>query len=227
MVSWKEWARLHPVGCFHPRVSTDRLTNLTFIYRNNILRNPTRLKEVIGSEEFIQMFGKAKPDPKGQPRNIFGREDTLKVAPKGVDKNHPYVPMAITLYWMTIPLITTGISTCWSCAPSPSYTSRSITIRVISNLTYTLCQIFWCWGERARLSREDLQSRRGHETFCSLVCMLVIFSYAQCLVWYFHTSKFKWHDDHTSRWRRWRTRWGRLTGVCLTCFYQLFICSIY
>ena len=35
-------------------------------------------------------FGKAKKEA-GKRQNIFGMEDELKVAPKGVDKNHKYV----------------------------------------------------------------------------------------------------------------------------------------
>jgi hypothetical protein len=38
----------------------------------------------------VQLFGEAKPHPKGQRRNIFGRDDELKVAPKGVGKDHRY-----------------------------------------------------------------------------------------------------------------------------------------
>ena len=36
----------------------------------------------------------AKPHPKGTRQNIFGGEDELKVAPKGVDKTHKYVTTA-------------------------------------------------------------------------------------------------------------------------------------
>ena len=37
---------------------------------------------------FESYFGKAEPHPKGKRQNIFGAEDELKVAPKGVDKDH-------------------------------------------------------------------------------------------------------------------------------------------
>ncbi|KIM36258.1 hypothetical protein M413DRAFT_449309 [Hebeloma cylindrosporum] len=56
--------------------------------RLNIQRNPRRLRDVIAAPEFVKFFGKAKPHPKGERQNIFGMEDELKVAPKGVDKDH-------------------------------------------------------------------------------------------------------------------------------------------
>jgi len=34
------------------------------------------------------MFGPAKPDKNGKRQNVFGHDDALKVAPKGVDKTH-------------------------------------------------------------------------------------------------------------------------------------------
>jgi len=56
--------------------------------RINIQRNPQRLRNVIASPEFVKFFGKAKPHPKGERQNIFGMEDELKVAPKGIEKDH-------------------------------------------------------------------------------------------------------------------------------------------
>ncbi|KAF8225576.1 hypothetical protein L208DRAFT_1305679 [Tricholoma matsutake] len=58
--------------------------------RANILRTPThlRLRTIISSQEFVAYFGEAKPPPDGGRQNIFGMEDELKVAPKGVDKGH-------------------------------------------------------------------------------------------------------------------------------------------
>ena len=66
------------------------------------MRSSTRFKDIISSPEFEKIFGEAKPkpSPKGkkanpagtdsysQRRNVFGREDELKVAPKGVPKDH-------------------------------------------------------------------------------------------------------------------------------------------
>lgn len=57
--------------------------------RSHILRDPSRLREVIGAKEFVDVFGPAKPHKKGERQNVFGSEDMLKVAPKGVDKTHP------------------------------------------------------------------------------------------------------------------------------------------
>ena len=59
--------------------------------RNNIQRSSARLRQIISSTEFTNLFGEARPHPQGQRRNVFGGEDELKVAPKGVDKNHPLV----------------------------------------------------------------------------------------------------------------------------------------
>ncbi|KAF8478830.1 hypothetical protein JB92DRAFT_1823346 [Gautieria morchelliformis] len=56
--------------------------------RHHILRNSSRLRNVISDPEFVKFFGKPSPHPKGEQQNIFGHEDELKVAPKGIDKNH-------------------------------------------------------------------------------------------------------------------------------------------
>ncbi|KAF9488477.1 hypothetical protein BDN71DRAFT_1457157 [Pleurotus eryngii] len=56
--------------------------------RANILRNPNRLRQVISEPEFVEWFGAAERPPDGERSNIFGMEDELKVAPKGIDKNH-------------------------------------------------------------------------------------------------------------------------------------------
>ena len=61
---------------------------LTQDQRNNIKNNSRRLRQIIASPEFVKLFGEAKPHPKGEMQNIFGREDELKVAPKGVGKDH-------------------------------------------------------------------------------------------------------------------------------------------
>ncbi|PIL28783.1 hypothetical protein GSI_08827 [Ganoderma sinense ZZ0214-1] len=45
-------------------------------------------RDVISSPEFEALFGPAKPRPNGGRQNIFGSEDELRVAPKGVDKTH-------------------------------------------------------------------------------------------------------------------------------------------
>ncbi|KAF9445660.1 hypothetical protein P691DRAFT_709932 [Macrolepiota fuliginosa MF-IS2] len=56
--------------------------------RANIKRDPTRLRQVISEPEFEQYFGEAKPHPQRERQNIFGMEDELKTAPKGVAKDH-------------------------------------------------------------------------------------------------------------------------------------------
>jgi len=61
--------------------------------RSNILRNPTPLRGVISAAEFVTMFGEPAPHPTGARRNVFGHEDGLKVAPKGIDKHHPDIDL--------------------------------------------------------------------------------------------------------------------------------------
>ncbi|TYJ52282.1 hypothetical protein B9479_007125 [Cryptococcus floricola] len=58
--------------------------------RHEFVTNPERFRKVIGEEEFEKSFGKATPPGKGedQRRSVYGRDDQLKVAPKGVDKGH-------------------------------------------------------------------------------------------------------------------------------------------
>lgn len=40
---------------------------------------------------FVRYFGAPMPNAKDGRTGIFGREDELKNAPKGVAKDHPYV----------------------------------------------------------------------------------------------------------------------------------------
>jgi hypothetical protein len=61
---------------------------LTIYFRSNILRSSARLRNIITAPEFVTNFGSAKPHPQGKRQNIFGGEDELKVAPKGIDKEH-------------------------------------------------------------------------------------------------------------------------------------------
>ncbi|KAI0752617.1 hypothetical protein C8Q80DRAFT_1147298 [Daedaleopsis nitida] len=56
--------------------------------RSNLQRSSRRLRQIISAPEFEALFGSAHPHPKGARQNIFGMEDELKVAPKGVDKTH-------------------------------------------------------------------------------------------------------------------------------------------
>ncbi|KAF8323916.1 hypothetical protein DL93DRAFT_2049162, partial [Clavulina sp. PMI_390] len=67
----------------------DELAN----FRANVQRNPTPLRDVISAPAFVKLFGEAKPHPKGQRRNVFGNDDQLKVAPKGVSKDHPDIDL--------------------------------------------------------------------------------------------------------------------------------------
>ncbi|EGN93359.1 hypothetical protein SERLA73DRAFT_64115 [Serpula lacrymans var. lacrymans S7.3] len=56
--------------------------------RNHILHSSARLREILAEPAFVELFGKASPLPNGGRQSIFGMEDELKVAPKGIDKNH-------------------------------------------------------------------------------------------------------------------------------------------
>ncbi|KAF5364501.1 hypothetical protein D9757_011960 [Collybiopsis confluens] len=55
---------------------------------SNLARSSGRLRQVISEPEFVKLFGEPKPKKNGGRSSIFGREDELKVAPKGFDKDH-------------------------------------------------------------------------------------------------------------------------------------------
>lgn len=59
--------------------------------RNNIIHSSKRLRRIISAPEFVRYFGAAKPQSQDGRNNIFGRDDELKMAPKGVAKDHPCV----------------------------------------------------------------------------------------------------------------------------------------
>ncbi|KAF8983361.1 hypothetical protein BDQ17DRAFT_1261386 [Cyathus striatus] len=42
----------------------------------------------ISHPNFIKFFGVVKPHPKGARKKLFGMDNELKVAPKGIDKGH-------------------------------------------------------------------------------------------------------------------------------------------
>lgn len=56
--------------------------------RSHILRSSSRLRRIINAPRFVENFGSPKPHSKKGRQNIFGRDDELKTAPKGFDKNH-------------------------------------------------------------------------------------------------------------------------------------------
>jgi len=57
--------------------------------RSNIQRSSLTLRNVLSDPDFVKHFGQPCPRKDGGRQSIFGREDELKVAPKGVEKNHP------------------------------------------------------------------------------------------------------------------------------------------
>ncbi|KAF8500237.1 hypothetical protein F5888DRAFT_1801789 [Russula emetica] len=56
--------------------------------RSHILRSSSRLRRIISAPRFVENFGPPKPLSKKGRQSIFGRDDELKTAPKGFDKNH-------------------------------------------------------------------------------------------------------------------------------------------
>ena len=56
--------------------------------RQRFLTDPKPFRDVISAPEFVKLFGQAKPHAKGQRQNVFGHDDALKVAPKGIEKGH-------------------------------------------------------------------------------------------------------------------------------------------
>ncbi|KAK1224161.1 hypothetical protein PQX77_012966 [Marasmius sp. AFHP31] len=56
--------------------------------RANLMRNPQPFRDIISAPDFVRYFGEAKPQANGERSNIFGGEDELKTAPKGVEKDH-------------------------------------------------------------------------------------------------------------------------------------------
>ncbi|KAG6853128.1 hypothetical protein C0991_006650 [Blastosporella zonata] len=61
--------------------------------RTNIQRRAgaDRLRQVLSDPEFVAFFGEPRTGKDGARQSVFGMEDELKVAPKGVDKNHRFV----------------------------------------------------------------------------------------------------------------------------------------
>jgi hypothetical protein len=60
---------------------------------SNIQRDPSRLKAILAESSFTAFFGAARPAPDGARQSIFGRDDELKNAPKGVAKDHPEIAL--------------------------------------------------------------------------------------------------------------------------------------
>ncbi|KAH9928015.1 uncharacterized protein BXZ73DRAFT_48566 [Epithele typhae] len=70
------------VGSWHP--GKNELATM----RHNLQRSSRRLRAIISSPDFEALFGPARPHPKGARQSVFGMEDELKVAPKGIGKDH-------------------------------------------------------------------------------------------------------------------------------------------
>ncbi|KAH9171788.1 hypothetical protein EDB89DRAFT_1851971 [Lactarius sanguifluus] len=62
--------------------------------RSHIQHNSSRLRQIINAPLFVKNFGLAKPSKgKGGRQNIFGRDDELKTAPKGIAKDHKEIDL--------------------------------------------------------------------------------------------------------------------------------------
>ncbi|KAG6906728.1 hypothetical protein DXG01_012418 [Tephrocybe rancida] len=61
--------------------------------RGNIQRpaGADRLREVLSNPTFVEFFGEPRPAKDGARQSVFGMDDELKVAPKGVDKTHSFL----------------------------------------------------------------------------------------------------------------------------------------
>ncbi|WWC65166.1 uncharacterized protein I303_107780 [Kwoniella dejecticola CBS 10117] len=57
------------------------------LIRHRLLASPQQFRDCISAPDFVRLFGEAK-DKKGKRQNVFGNDDALKVAPKGVEKDH-------------------------------------------------------------------------------------------------------------------------------------------
>ncbi|WWC92166.1 uncharacterized protein L201_007120 [Kwoniella dendrophila CBS 6074] len=59
--------------------------------RHQFLNNPKEFRQCISKKEFTNLFGEPKEEKKGKNikrQNVFGNDDALKVAPKGIEKDH-------------------------------------------------------------------------------------------------------------------------------------------
>ncbi|KAF9509955.1 hypothetical protein BS47DRAFT_1300807 [Hydnum rufescens UP504] len=61
--------------------------------RANILQDSVPLRNVLSAPEFTKIFGQPVAHPKGDRRSVFGQDDELKVAPKGIPKTHPDIDL--------------------------------------------------------------------------------------------------------------------------------------
>lgn len=67
------------------------ILTFSYIHRTNIQNDSRRLRRMISAPEFVKYFGEAKPRADRGRQSVFGMDDELKVAPKGVGKEHKYV----------------------------------------------------------------------------------------------------------------------------------------
>ena len=108
MGPWQERARYDPVRTRRPHFPLSVPARGPDPFHpprprsSHLQHNASRLRQVISAEAFVAHFGEPAPHPKGARRSIFGMEDELKVAPKGIDKTHKCVGSSSTYSPITI-----------------------------------------------------------------------------------------------------------------------------
>jgi hypothetical protein len=91
--------------------------------RDRVLGNPGPgpLRDAISRPEFVALFGPAQPGPNGRRQNVFGHNDELKVAPKGIQKTHPEIDL---LRLRTIAVVKQWVSQ--TCCTHTSFTNEQV-----------------------------------------------------------------------------------------------------
>ncbi|KZV85416.1 hypothetical protein EXIGLDRAFT_623116, partial [Exidia glandulosa HHB12029] len=80
----KPGGSLFAAGLWDP--AKDSLATIRHVH--HLTRNPQEFRDIISAADFVEFFGEATPHPKRERQNVFGADDELKNAPKGVDKKH-------------------------------------------------------------------------------------------------------------------------------------------
>jgi hypothetical protein len=137
------------------RLGTARSTivlwaKLTFSARHAIKTDSSQLRSIISAPDFTKLFGPASADGKGKGArcNVFGHDDQLKVAPKGVAKDHKDIDLlklrsiAVVKKWVLF-----ALRSC--CGSSCVYTTALPMKRFSARTLWIFCS--W-WQARSNLS---------------------------------------------------------------------------
>ncbi|THG92901.1 hypothetical protein EW145_g8541 [Phellinidium pouzarii] len=82
------------------------------------MRSSRRIRQLISAPAFVELFGEAKPHPKGQHRNIFGMDDELKVAPKDAQVLDPGFKEELTRVVAIVQPFVHGLNDMMTIAPA-------------------------------------------------------------------------------------------------------------